>query len=236
MPEARQLASESDQAGLGARLASFSRIGTAAQDISDGVCAHPEPLDRERSREDGDGGGRDAGNPHRLADRLRPDLAEPLDDLRRKPRDGRVPEIRLECGVLLARALRDLRFLPLQIPFVLQRRLDAGNVEPAHWLLEPESASATRSPSFVAGCRSHCSAGIAARRGIFHRRLLAVVAKFSSNRDSPRLKTLPSLIIDQPDFAPLWRESQVRVVHSQQQAILGARRKHPIRLQTTFRY
>src|SRR5262245_59017452 len=50
---------------------------------------------------------------------------------------------------------------------------------------------------------------------------------------APRLKPPPGLVINQPDLTTDWGETQVRVVDAKEQAVLGARREHPVRLQAS---
>ena len=86
----------------------------------------------------------------------------------------------------------------------------------------------------ISGRRSAWAAGILAPPSTFtqlrcKRVDIGVESLFSG------LKSLPSLVIDQPGLAALRRQPQVGVVGAQEQPIFGSRREHSIRLEAALR-
>ena len=74
-----------------------------------------------------------------LADRLRPNLAEALNDLSRQPRHSRIAEVPRDGTMLVAGTSPDFSFLTSEIALVFQRSLDTRDIESADWLTELES-------------------------------------------------------------------------------------------------
>ena len=72
---------------------------------------------------------RHAGNAQRVAERVGPDLREPLNDLTGETRYATEREIRGNAPALIPGRALDLAFLAPQIPSVLHRRLEAREVE-----------------------------------------------------------------------------------------------------------
>ena len=165
--------------------------------------------------------GRDSGNPHRLTQRFRANLAQALDHFGRQTRHRGIEEFLRDPAVLVTAAACDLQLLAFQIALILQRRLDAGNVEPADRLLQLKPiADKIRQP----GLRLPKPA--ARHEGLVERSRERLVSNLAcrARKESQRA---PSI---RPIALSLRSQPEIRIIDSEQQPILRSRRKHPIGL------
>ncbi len=125
-------------------------------------------------------------------------------DLRGQPGNSRIAELARDSPMLVARLPMDVGLLPLQIPFVLQRRLDARNIEPAQRLLELESLADERCQAWSTAAATTGSAGILAPLRFPHRcrthsrEIRLQTACSRARKASHRASSI------KPDFSTLW--------------------------------
>src|SRR5262245_12097309 len=93
---------------------------------------------RHVSGEDGDGCGRHARNSQRVAERVRSNLREPLNNFARQSRHALERKVRRDPTALVFLGSCDLGFLATQVAGILDRRLDARDVDRRGHAVEPE--------------------------------------------------------------------------------------------------
>ena len=180
----------------------------------------------------------DARNAQRVPERVRPHLREPLDDLRGQPgtrSKGNPPESAAARPCARARsrcpAASDS---PRTSPSSRRWRCPTRPVSRID-LQRNAPARATRSSSRTSGWRSSWLAATRVSRLPFGPASSRATRDFARTGLVARSKSLPSLIVHQTDLATTRRQPEIRVVDAQQQPMLGARREHPVRLETAFR-
>ena len=188
-----------------------------------------------RSRQNSYRGGRQARNPERLAERVRADLFEPLNRFPRETGHPRDRETRAEyvdarrASHVRPRSAAACRYPSYLTPVSsVARSIDSrrGSVSSA----TPGRGGLTAETS---GCFRSCAAVIVSPAG-FRTNVRCSDGRVPLEPCAPLAEKCPALVGDEPGAVASLGQPQVGVVDAKEQAIFGARREHPVRLETTL--